>query len=164
MKLNFTSGQSMVADEFMTTRLVTLNPDDDALEAIRKLLHHKISGAPVTDADGNYVGVFSEKTSMRFLVDATYSQLPSNKVSAFMDTDTDRIISESTDLLDCMQIFLTTPYRRLPVLRDNKLVGQISRRDVLNAAMKLIDQTDHRSGKFVMYFSALLNLHESPVE
>ena len=164
MNLNYSQSQSIVVRDFMATRLITLNPDDDALDAIGKLLHHHISGAPVTDSDGRYLGLFSEKTSMRFLLDMMYSQLPSNQVRAFMNTDFDRTVIETTDLLDCMQIFLTTPYRRLPVLRDGYLVGQVSRRDVLNAALKLIDQSEQQSGKFVMYFSALFNLNESPVE
>ena len=155
---------TMIARDFMETRLITLSPDEDALSGIRKLLQHRISGAPVVDSEGNFLGIFSEKTSMRFLLDAAYSQLPSNRVSAFMNTDIARLITAETDWLQCAQIFLSTPYRRLPVLEDTKLIGQVSRRDLLNAAMKLIDTPEPRNGKFVMYFSALLERNESPVD
>ncbi|MCC9604973.1 CBS domain-containing protein [Blastopirellula sp. JC732] len=149
----------------MATKLVTLRPEDDALDAIRKLLQYRISGAPVVDDAGNYLGVFSEKTSMSFLLDAMYEQLPSNEVRAFMNTDPNRTVDEEADLLQCIQIFKSTEYRRLPVLRDGKLVGQISRRDVLNAAVKLVDTIKgRRNGKFVMYFSAILDVDQSPVE
>ena len=156
---------ALTARDFMATKLITLSPDEDALAAIRKLLHYRISGAPVVDSDGNFLGIFSEKTSMRFLIDASYSQLPSNRVGAFMNTDIERLITVDTDWLHCAQIFLSTPYRRLPVCEGTKLIGQVSRRDMLNAAIKLIDKKpDRRSGKFVMYFSALMELDDSPVE
>jgi len=55
-----------------------------------------------------------------------------------MNTDLDRTITEEATLLDCIKIFLNTSYRRLPVLRDGKLVGQVSRRDVLRSSGPLI--------------------------
>lgn len=155
---------ALTARDFMATKLLTLSPDEDALAAIRKLLQYRISGAPVVDSEGNFLGIFSEKTSMRFLLDAAYSQLPSNRVGAFMNTDIARLITADTDWLNCAQVFLSTPYRRLPVLEGTKLIGQVSRRDLLNAAIKMIDKPDRRNGKFVMYFSALVELDESPVE
>ena len=155
---------ALTARDFMTTKLVTLSPDEDALAAIRKLLYYRISGAPVVDSAGNFLGIFSEKTSMRFLLDAAYSQLPSNRGGAFMNTDIARLITADTDWLNCAQVFLSTPYRRLPVLDGTKLIGQVSRRDLLNAAIKMIDKPDRRNGKFVMYFSALVELDQSPVE
>jgi len=155
---------ALVARQFMATKLVTLHPDEDALSAIKKLLHHRISGAPVVDNEGNFLGIFSEKTSMRFILDAAYSQLPSNRVSAFMNTDIQRLITADTDWLQCAQIFLSTPYRRLPVLEGSKLIGQVSRRDLLNAALKLTHEPERRNGKFVMYFSALIERNEAPVD
>lgn len=155
---------TLIAADFMATKVVTLHPDEDALSAIRKLLQHRISGAPVVDEEGNFLGIFSEKTSMRFLLDAAYSQLPSNRVAAFMNTDIERLITADTDWLQCAQIFLSTPYRRLPVLEGTKLIGQVSRRDLLNAAIRLIDTPERRNGKFVMYFSALMERDEAPVD
>ena len=98
---------------------------------IRSLAKHRISGAPVIDEQHNFLGVFSEKTSMRVLVQGAYEQHPSADVGAFMNEDFGRTIAEDVDLLSIAHKFLDTPYRRLPVLRDGKLMGQISRRDVL---------------------------------
>lgn len=132
------------ARDFMVTRLVTLSPQTDAFEAIGLLLKHRISGAPVVEEDGTFLGVFSEKFSMRVLIDAAYDQLPSCEVAAFMNTDFGRTITEQLDLLKIAQIFLDTPYRRLPVLRAGKLVGQISRRDVLRAEHHLSEMLRDR--------------------
>ncbi len=121
------------AKDFMTTRLVTLSPEMDVFDAIGLLLKNRISGAPVVDQQRNFLGIFSEKTSMQVLISAAYEQLPTCRVEAFMNKDPQRVIEEGTSLLAIAQLFLDTPYRRLEVLRDGRLLGQISRRDVLRA-------------------------------
>ena len=128
---------SHLARDIMVSRLVTLKPDRDVFDAIGHLLKHRISGAPVVDEQRNFLGVFSERYCMSVVIESAHEQLPTAKVSAFMNTDVGRAIPEDTTLLDIAQIFLYTHYRRLPVLRDGKLVGQICRRDVLRVAHKL---------------------------
>ena len=123
----------LTARDIMATRLVALGPDRDAYEAIGYLLAHRISGAPVVDAERRFLGIFSEKTSMSVLVSGAYEQLPTARVGAFMNPDKDRVIDEEMPLHEIIQIFLETPYRRLSVLREDRLVGQISRSDVLRA-------------------------------
>ncbi len=156
--------ESVLAKDIMVTKLVTLTADMDALEAMRKLLQHRISGAPVVDAEGNYLGVFSEKNSMRFLLDLAYEQLPSSQVGAFMDTSMERTIGEDTDLLTIAEKFLNTEYRRLPVLRGTKLMGQISRRDVLAAALKMIDKHPCERKTTLLYLSALIDRKDAPMD
>lgn len=132
------SGGLPRAQSCMASPPVTLRPDEDVFQAISFLLRRRISGAPVVDDDGNFLGSFSEKTSMQVLVAGAYDQLPTTAVSAFMDTSTQRLIQEDLDLLAAAQIFIDTPLRRLVVVRDSKVIGQVSRRDVLNAAWKQI--------------------------
>lgn len=121
------------AKDVMNSRLVLLSPEMDVFEAIGLLLKNRISGAPVVDEQQNFLGIFSEKTSMQVLISAAYEQLPTCRVEAFMNKDPLRVIDEDTSLLAIAQLFLDTPYRRLEVLRDGRLLGQISRRDVLQA-------------------------------
>jgi len=129
--------RSVRAADVMATELATLSPDMDAFDAIWLLLDTRVSGAPVIDQDSRFLGVFSEKTSMSVLLGAAYDQLPSSSVEAFMDRDTGRVIDENTDLPTMAARFQNTHYRRLPVLRDGTLVGQVSRRDVLRKALHL---------------------------
>ena len=145
------STADLCARDIMVTRLVALAPERDAYEAIGYLLAHRISGAPVIDAEGTFLGVFSEKTSMSVLVSAAYEQLPTARVSAFMNPDKDRIITEDMRLKDVTQIFLDTPYRRLSVVREGKLIGQISRSDVLRA--------EHHLAKYVNKSAIEISAH-----
>ena len=152
--------RSYYAKDFMVTRLVTLPPEMDVLDAVRLLLKHRISGAPVVEA-GRYLGVFSEKCSMQVLLDAAYEQLPTNEVRAFMDSDA-QTIRPDTDLLSIAQVFLLTPYRRLPVVVDGELLGQVSRRDVLRAAMQALDKKAAPSVS-LLYLSALVERGDAPL-
>lgn len=152
----------IVARDIMVTRLITLPPRMDVFEAIGLLLKHRISGAPVVDEAGGFLGVFSEKCSMGVLLDAAYDSLPTTEVHAFMDRGP-RTITEETDLLTIAQIFQSTNYRRLPVLRDGKLVGQISRRDVLQAAHRLSEQTAPNPERALLYLSSLVDRDDAPI-
>jgi CBS domain-containing protein len=99
---------------------------------------------------------------MQVLLDMAYDSLPSNEVRAFMDCDA-KSIKPDTDLLTVAQVFLLTTYRRLPVLDDDgRLVGQVSRRDVLRAALDAIDQEPVRETS-LLYLSAIFERHEAPL-
>lgn len=123
--------------EFMTSNLITLRPEMDVFDAIDHILARRISGAPVTDNGGHFLGIFSEKTAMRVLISALHDQLPGTKVESYMNVDRNRLIHENDMLLDVAHKFQETPYRRLPVLNGEKLAGQVSRRDVLKAEHRL---------------------------
>ena len=129
------------ARAFMSKKLLTLSPGTDAIEAISMLLKQRFSGAPVVDAEGKFLGVFSERYIMRLLINAAYEQVRSSRVDAFMNTDRSRLIDETMDLLEVARMFHDTYYRRLPVLKDGKLIGQISPYDVLSA--------EHHLARFV---------------
>ncbi len=142
-------------------RLVTLSPQMDVFEAIRLLLKHQISGAPVVGPQGELVGVFTERNSMSVIVEGAYEQLPTNEVFAFMDTDA-VTIHEEMDLLSVAQTFRKTRARRLAVVRDGLLVGQLSRRDLMRAVH---EQTAIRSdrGAALLYLSSLVDSNQAPI-
>ncbi len=155
------SGQDFSAADIMTSRLVTLDPEMDVFRAIELLLKHKISGAPVIDRDRRLLGMFTEKSCLEVMVAAAYEGLPANEVGAFMSEPADTVV-ESTGMLSMAQIFLNQRTRRLPVLRDGKLVGQVSRRDLIGATMKLVQRSpDHN--RTLLYLSALREMQDSPM-
>lgn len=154
--------KSITARDFMVQRLVTLRPEMDVIDAVKLLLKNRISGAPVVGPNRAFMGVFSEKCSMHVILDAAYDQLPTNEVRAFMDTEA-KTIGPDADLLSIAQVFLLTSYRRLPVVaEDGQLLGQVSRRDVLRAAMKELELRPQRESS-LLYLSALMDSHDAPI-
>ena len=125
----------------MATKLFCLDPDEDSIVAIGGLLQHNVSGAPVADQNHNFRGMFSEKTSMRVLIGAAYDSLPSANVSAFMDSDRSRLIDEQTTLGAIARIFIETPFRRLPVVRGEQVVGLVNRGNLLRANVEVPEAT-----------------------
>lgn len=132
------SMQFVRAKDCMQTSLVTVSPDCDVFDAISKLLANRISGLPVVDHAGQFRGVFSERSAMRVLIDLTWNQMSRGPVSAWMDSDRARTVTEQTLLPELRSRFSETHYRRLPVLNHGRLVGQISRRDVLRADLNCL--------------------------
>ena len=142
--------------------MVTLVPEMDVFNAIELLLKHKISGAPVIDTDRRLLGMFTEKSCLEVMVSAAYEGLPANEVGAFMDEPADTVEAD-TGMLSMAQIFLNKRTRRLPVLRDGKLIGQVSRRDLIGATIKLVRRSPDRS-KTLLYLSALREMQDSPMQ
>jgi len=109
----------------------------DIMEAIRLLLENRISGAPVVDKLGNLVGMLSEKDCLRVALHAGYHGEWGGRVDEYMHPDVITVDSD-TSVLDVAHRFIEGPYRRYPVMKENRLLGQISRRDVLRAMQTLM--------------------------
>ena len=128
--------KSALVKDYMTGRLVTFSPDTDVLDAIHELVMHGISGAPVVDDYGSLVGILSELDCMKIALTAGYHGDMGGPVSEYMTSATETV-DASMSIIDLAQQFLDSGYRRYPVMQDNRLVGQISRRDILRALGEL---------------------------
>lgn len=118
---------------FMTRSFVTVSPQTDIYEAMDTLLKNKVSGAMVVDQYKNLVGIISEKDCLKLACGDTYDQLqPGGPVENYM-TQNPITIDTSTGLAEVAELFLGNPYRKLPVLKDGRLIGVVRRRDVLAA-------------------------------
>ncbi|MCH8330355.1 MAG: CBS domain-containing protein [Bacteroidetes bacterium] len=120
--------------EYMTTHLITVSPQTDIKDAIYVLLDNKISGAPVVNGTGDMVGILSEKDCLRLFINQDYHGTPGGLgvVEDFMTKDV-KTLSTSQTVVDAAYAFINSNFRRFPVLDNGKLVGQVSRRDVLGA-------------------------------
>ncbi len=128
--------QTATVKDFMSGKLVTFLPETDVLDAIHELLQHRISGAPVVDNFGNLVGMLSEFDCMPVVLTSGYHGEPGGPVSELMVTDV-KTVDANMSIVDLAQLFMQSGIRRYPVMLDNRLVGQISRRDVLRALTAL---------------------------
>jgi CBS domain-containing protein len=122
--------------EYMSKRLVTLSKETNVIDAIKKLLDHKITCAPVIDIQGHLVGMFSEKDGMSVFLESVYNQGMSGKVGDFMTSEIISVDSESS-IVDLAERFQRSSVRSFPVFEDAELVGIISRTDVLRALVSI---------------------------
>ncbi|MDF1697325.1 MAG: CBS domain-containing protein [Saprospiraceae bacterium] len=126
-------------EEYMTRDLITFKKDTDIHDVIKSLLKHRISGAPVLDNNGQVVGLIDDKDCLKVMFGNIYNRLPTSTdtVSNYM-SNVMKSISVNQNILDVALEFVSSPYKRLIVKDDNdKLVGQISRRDILRAIDEL---------------------------
>lgn len=138
-------GQTFRCGDIMTKRLWMLKPETDVFDAVNALLRHKVSGAPVVDSEGGYLGMFSETSSMKVLIGAIYDNLPGAQVGDYMDPDSGRLIDEDLSIDAIVSMFLETPYRRLAVIREGRVVGQVSRNNVLSRSQVLVQALAKRN-------------------
>lgn len=124
--------RSCVVKDYMARTLVTFKPDTDVLDAVHTLVQHRIAGAPVVDDEGNLLGMLSEFDCMQVALNAGYHGTWGGPVRDFMSDGVETVDADMS-IVDLAQVFVNTKYRRFPVKQGTRLVGQISRRDVLRA-------------------------------
>jgi CBS domain-containing protein len=105
------------------------------------LSENKISGAPVINKFGKLVGIISETDIMKHILESRYFNLPTNKnsVSSFMTKAVDTISPNKT-IFDATSKFLELNRKRFPVMKEGKILGIISRSDVITASLKIKGQ------------------------
>lgn len=118
--------------DIMATKLLTFTPDTKVVAAIKSLVDRKFSGAPVVDENGNLVGILSEMDCMETVVQNLYYGESGGDVKDFMSTNVTTVNPEM-GIVDLAQMLQEKHFRRLPVVENGKLIGQVSRRDVLKA-------------------------------
>lgn len=128
--------KSAFVKDYMTGKLVAFTPDTDVLDAIHELVQKRIAGAPVVDDHGNLVGMLSEFDCMKVVLTSGYHSEPGGPVADLMSSDV-KTVDANMSIFDLAQLFMESGYRRYPVMKDNRLIGQISRRDVLRALSDL---------------------------
>lgn len=127
---------NITVKDYMTPNPVVFRPDTEVHEAIRKLLENRVTGAPVVDAQGKVVGAFSELDCLRIVVTSAYHEDMGGKVSELMTHDLTFLDAEAS-ILDAAEKFAKSSLRHFPVMDGGKLVGVISRVDVLKALVAI---------------------------
>ena len=128
--------KSCLVRDYMAGSIVSFKPETDVLDAIHELVRHRLAGAPVVNDQGELVGMLSELDCLRVSLNAGYYGDWGGPVADFMSPDVETVDADM-NIIDLAQKFIDCGFRRFPVLRNNRLVGQISRRDVLRALTNL---------------------------
>ncbi|NME67762.1 MULTISPECIES: CBS domain-containing protein [Flammeovirga] len=129
-------------EKYMTKQLIVFTPEQHIEEAMEVLVEKKISGAPVVNEDGDLVGMLSEKDCLHVILESRYLNYPASqgRVKDYM-TKAVSSISADKDVVEVAMLFENSSFRRYPITKNGKLIGQVSRRDILRAAVDLSSTT-----------------------
>lgn len=132
------TNQPILVEDHMTINLITFHPEDTIDHVIHVLTRKHISGAPVIDIEGKLVGIISEGDCLKEIIRGQYTNTPKfpAPVEEYM---TKEVITLPPDIsiFDAAERFLTLKIRRFPVVKEGKLIGQISVSDIIKAIPKL---------------------------
>ena len=118
--------------DYMVSDVITVAAEMDIHHAIKVLFENGISGAPVLDDAGNLVGMLSTRDCLKVAFSAGYHRDSGGVVAEFMSPDVETV-EVDTDIVKVAELFLKSRFRRFPVTSNDRLVGLISRSDVLKA-------------------------------
>jgi CBS domain-containing protein len=147
---------AMRAHQIMTRPVITVAPETPIVEAAKTMLQRHVSGLPVVNKSGQLVGIISEGDFIRrseigtqrkrgrflkFILGsgkeaADFVHEHGRKISEIM-TPNPLTIDEETDLEKIVELMEKNDVKRLPVMRGDKLVGIVSRSNLLQAVASL---------------------------
>ena len=132
--------QILVSD-YMTTKLITFKAEDSLDYVIEQLIAYKISGGPVVNEKNELIGIISEGDCIKQISESRYYNMPmqDQTIEKHMANNVNTI-DGNMNIFDAANMFLAAKRRRFPIVENGKLVGQISQKDILKAAMQLKGQ------------------------
>ena len=127
--------------DFMTKNLITFRPEQSIEEVIDSLINNKISGGPVVNDKNELIGIISEGDCIKHISESRYYNMPpeDDKIENRMVKNVETIDGDM-NIFDAANKFLSDKRRRFPIVKDGKLVGQISQKDILKATIMMKSQ------------------------
>lgn len=124
--------RSMRVRDYMTTDVTTVRPETPIMRLVHTIVEHGIQGAVVTDEDGALAGMITERDCIAVATHAGYFDELGGSVAQYMTADVETVAA-SDGLMEVAKRMTTSRHRLFPVVEAGKLVGLLSRRDVLRA-------------------------------
>jgi CBS domain-containing protein len=125
------------AKDIMTRNVVCIKKNIPVVDAIRLMSKHNITGIPVVEDDMTLIGIISEQDVLRLF--HTYDDEKDRTINDFM-TQPAIHFEEKERLLDICYCLRDNSIRRVPVTSNGKVVGVISRSDILKCILQLWDE------------------------
>ena len=134
--------QNIKVKDFMSTTLTVFRPEQSIPEVINILIQNRISGGPVVNDRFELVGIISEGDCIKQISDSQYYNMPIDNVlvESCMARNVETVDGEMT-IFDAAKKFLNAKRRRFPIIEDRRLIGMISQKDILKAAVGIKAQT-----------------------
>ena len=111
----------------MSRDVVSVHPDTPITKVLELLVENDITGVPVVESDGQLVGIVTEKDMIGVLFG---QEIPSGTARDYMTEDV-LSFDENDDIIAVCECLTANHLRRVPILADGRLVGIISRRDLI---------------------------------
>jgi len=124
--------------EFMDRHVQTISPEANIMEAVDFLMQKRVTGALVANAKAELVGILTEYDCLRLLTHGDKrGEAPQGKVKDYMTREV-QTIPPSMDIYYCAGLFTNVSFRRFPVVENGRLVGAITRFDLLRAVHRYL--------------------------
>lgn len=123
----------MFVSDAMSHEAITIAPTATVLEAAALLVNTRISALPVVDAEGTLIGILSEADAIKHIVldiAARKEDEPGHRVSDVMTAKVSAV-EETTPLKAAIELMIGQHLKFIPVCRAGKVVGSLSRADVM---------------------------------
>ena len=121
-------------EKIMSAAVVKFSPDQEVIHAIKEMAEKRLTAVPVVDNRGNVVGVLADRDCMKVVFRAAFHQEWGGPVREFMDSNA-KSIEAGTPLVELPELFMKAPHALYPVVKDNRLIGQVTRRDIMRALL-----------------------------
>lgn len=130
--ITLTTGKHI--SDYMTKKVISFYADLSIYEAMHTLLKHRISGAPVVNENSELIGVLSEGDCLKEIIKGRYDN-ELYLTGTVGDHMTKEVVSidPTMTILDAANLFLRRKYRRFPVVKEGKLIGLLTKSDLLRA-------------------------------
>lgn len=125
-----------IVQDVMEETVFSFTPDTCVFEAMDKLIAKKRAGAPIIDEEGRLVGFLTEKDCLRLLAVSHQYNMTGRTVADIM-SEIKESLNPNLDILSASSQFLACNFAVLPVIDGDKLVGSVSRLNMLQAIQKM---------------------------
>ena len=133
------------AIDIMTSQVICIHKDTPVFEAVDLMVTNSITGIPVIENDSKLVGILSEQDVLRLF--ETYEDEKNKTVSDFM-TQPAIHFEEDENVEDICSCMMQNSIRRVPITSNGRVVGVISRSDILKQILNLQQGSFIQSSEF----------------
>ncbi len=132
------------AKDIMNKDVITIRKHTPIYQSLEIMVKHRITGIPVVEDDMSLEGIISEKDVLHFF--HKQEELEEKTVNDFM-TQPAISFDENESMLDVCNLLAKQIFRRIPITSEGKLVGIISRRDIIEHIIKAKKPADNIQGQ-----------------